>query len=301
MDITAVYINTYKYDFPFAKICIASIRYWYPDIPIFLIKDMGAGPFDTSVIESKLNVGVLDTAGKSFGWGFGKFEPLFKEGKESFLFMDADTAMVGPVLDQMKAIVGDFVVDKEVTTLEKIISLYYDPEKIRNLFSDFIFPGYCFNTGQWIGTSGILKRSDFETLVSWDPKPSLKFPEVFKQADQGVFNFIIHRKELERQLTVVKTQIMVWPEKGAADFIDLSALKNKSQKFPFIIHWAGMKENRLKDFPRADILTFYRDYYYLLVGESFRKYDNLSVLLNRWQHRAKLFRKSFHENIVGRR
>ena len=290
MDITAVYINTYKYDFPFAKICIASIRYWYPDIPIFLIKDMGAGPFDTSVIESKFNVGVLDTAGKSFGWGFGKFEPLFKEGKESFLFMDADTAMVGPVLDQMKAIEGDFVVDKEDTPVENIISLYYDPEKIKNLFSDFTFPGYCFNTGQWVGTSGILKRSDFETLVSWDPKPSLKFPEVFKQADQGVFNFIIHRKELERQLTVVKTQIMVWPEKGAADFIDLNAIQNKLDKFPFIIHWAGMKKDRFNDFPRADILNFFRDYYYSIVGDSYRKYDNFSFLVRRLKTKTGLFR-----------
>lgn len=299
MDVKAIYINTYKYDFPFARICIASIRYWYPEIPIYLIKDMGAGKFDTGVVETKLNVNILDTGGKSFGWGFGKFEPLFREGKESFLFMDADTVMVGRVLDKLKDINADFIVDKEEIPMEKIVTLYYHPDKIKSLFSDFTFPGYCFNTGQWAGTSGILKRSDFAQLVSWDPKPSLKFPDVFKQADQGIFNFIIHKKELEKELTVGKTQIMVWPEKGAADFIDINALKTKSDSFPLIIHWAGMKRRNIKDFPRTDILSFFREYYYTMVGESYRKYDSFSVLIHQWQHQTRLFKENLHNSFNG--
>jgi hypothetical protein len=290
MDISAVYINTYKYDFPFAKICIASIRYWYPNIPIFLIKDMGAGPFDTSLVETKLNVGVFDTNGKSFGWGFGKFEPLFREVKEGFLFMDADTVMVGPVLDKLKELPTEFIVDQEDTPMEKVINLYYHPENIRTLFADFTFPGYCFNTGQWAGTSGILKRSDFEQLVTWDPMPSLKFPDVFKNADQGIFNFIIHRKEFDKEITVSKKHIMVWPDKGRGDFIDLNAIQNKSDEFPFIIHWAGMKKDRLNDFPRADILNFFRNYYYSIVGDSYRKYDNFSFLVHRLKTKTGLFR-----------
>jgi hypothetical protein len=32
MNVNTIYISTYRLDFQFAKFCIASIRYWYPDI-----------------------------------------------------------------------------------------------------------------------------------------------------------------------------------------------------------------------------------------------------------------------------
>ena len=39
MTIDAVYIACYKYDLRFTRILVASIRHWYPEIPIYLIKD----------------------------------------------------------------------------------------------------------------------------------------------------------------------------------------------------------------------------------------------------------------------
>ena len=77
MKVEKIYINTYKFDFQQAKICIASIRYWYPQIPILLIKDHGMGAFDTNTVEKVWNVNIFDTQKKQFGWGYGKLEPLF--------------------------------------------------------------------------------------------------------------------------------------------------------------------------------------------------------------------------------
>ena len=51
MIVKKVFISTYRYDFHFARVCIASIRYWYPDIPIYLIKDENSGTFDTQYDE----------------------------------------------------------------------------------------------------------------------------------------------------------------------------------------------------------------------------------------------------------
>jgi len=293
MDVKAVYINTYKYDFQYAKICISSIRYWYPSIPIFLIKDMGAGKFDTSLVESKLNVAVYETHGKAFGWGFGKFEPLFKNDKEVFLFMDADTVMIGPLLDKVNGLDTQFVVDNEDLPIEKIISLYYDPKMIQDIYEKFEFPGYCFNSGQWIGTSGILKRADFDKLVTWNPKPTLKYPNIFKQADQGIFNFILHRKVIAGDLTIRRMPIMIWPDKGQADYVELDVIRKREDKYPMIIHWAGMKKRNLNDLPRADILVFFQDNYYSMVGDSYRKYDYLSSVYHYWEAWAKSLKKKF--------
>jgi len=283
MDVKAIYINTYKYDFSFAKICIASIRYWYPDIPILLIKDMGAGEFDTSMVERKLNVSVFETHGKSFGWGFGKFEPLFGNGNETFLFMDSDTVMIGPILDKVDGLNTQFIVDDEDLPIEKIKNLYYHPEMIGDIFEKFEFPGYCFNTGQWIGTSGILKRSDFEQVLTWNPRPTLKYPNIFKQADQGIFNFILHLKASTGNLSVRRMPLMIWPDKGKADYIELEAIRKKEGKYPMIIHWAGMKSRHMTGLPRADILEFFQEYYYSLVGKSFRIYDHFKDDYYHWE------------------
>jgi hypothetical protein len=277
MKVRSVYINTYKGDFSLAKVCIASIRYWYPEVPIVLIKDMGAGPFDTRFVEENFGVSVLDTGGKSYGWGFGKFEPLFRKERESFLFMDADTVMTGPVLDVVKDIDADFIVDDEVLPIGKIINLYYHPEKIKDIQPDFVFPGYAFNTGQWFGTSGVLTRDDFNSLVSWNPKPSLLYPDIFKQADQGVFNFIIHRKERLGQVSVCRLPLMVWPAEKNAEFIDLRAISERRSDYPLIIHWAGMKGKAASELPRKDIIDFFRSRYYLKAGDKRRLMDAIQL------------------------
>jgi len=266
MDVKAIYINTYRKDYPFARICIASIRHWYPEIPIFLIKDMGAGDFDTSATEVVWNVQVMDTGKKTFGWGFGKFEPLFREGRESFLFMDADTVMTGPVLDLVRDMDADFIVDEEVQSAAELAKLYYEPDGLKKLHPDFRYPGYSFNTGQWFGTSGFLNRSDLDEFVEWTPGPKLRHPEVFKQADQGLYNFLLQRKQANGEIRLVRIPLMIWPDGGAADHIDLAAIRGRVVKKTRVIHWAGMKHRKGKDLPRQDILDFFEHAYYQRTG-----------------------------------
>ncbi len=99
MKVSGVYINTHRYDFELAKICIGSIRFWYPEIPIYLIKDYSNGNFSTIIAEQKWGVQQFNCNRKKLGWGFGKLEPLFLNEGQAFLILDADTLMTGPVLD----------------------------------------------------------------------------------------------------------------------------------------------------------------------------------------------------------
>ena len=273
MNVKKVFINTYRYDFHFARVCIASIRYWYPDIPIFLIKDENSGKFDTGYDEKLWNIGVLDLERKRFGWGYGKLETLFLEDNESFFVIDADAVITGPVLDVVNTIDTDFIVDNEVQPDKRFNEIYFRLDRIGELDPEYIYPHYSFNTGQWFGKSNAVSRKDFETTLHWSEPPVTKSPEIVFNNDQTHLNYVVHTQERLGKISVSRIQLLAWPKDGAADFIKLEKIKTHSDIYPLVIHWAGMSSFKFSDLPRQDILNFYKDYYYSKSG-SLRKFSN---------------------------
>lgn len=266
MKVEKIYINTYKFDFQQAKICIASIRYWYPQIPILLIKDHGMGAFDTNTVEKVWNVNIFDTEKKQFGWGYGKLEPLFLEESEVFMVLDADTVMLGPVLDKIAGIEADFLVDNEVQPKHRFLEIYYNLDRINEIDPQFLYPGYSFNSGQWIGTSGLLQRSDFDDTLLWTTPPIPRYPDIVFNGDQAHLNFVLHRLESQGKVRLRRIELMLFPEQDTADFIDIALLKKKSSSYPLILHWAGMKIDFSNNLPRVDIYQFFESIYYSRLG-----------------------------------
>jgi len=269
VNVTTIYINAYKYDSDFAEICIASIRYWYPDISIVLIKDTGAGKFDTTSLEKEWAVKIFQSSRKRFGWGFGKWEPLFVSPVHSFLVLDADTVLTGPVLDVAKNITTQFIVHEEVQPLKRLNEIYYKLDRLKEVDDRFVFPGYTFNEGQWFGTSGVLTRKDFEPILEWTEPPRSKFPQILLYGAQGHFNFMLQLKTQLGFVSVTRKKIMIFPEGVSADFIDLKKIGAKVPDYPFVLHWAGYRFRTIEDLPRGDILGFYRDYYYSKLGKAY--------------------------------
>lgn len=261
MNIERVYVNTYRYDYILLRICIASIRYWYPDIPIFLIKDYASGKFDTSDIEKKWKLQILVTEIKCFGWGFGKLEPLFLKEDHQFLVLDSDTVMTGYILDSVKDVEADFTVDEELQEISEVKRLYYDTTQVQQIFAGFIYPGYTFNSGQWFGSSNKISKQDIAELVEWKSMPTLKYPQYFMPGDQGIFNLVLHFKERESLVKVHRTEMMIWPNDHAADIVDIESIKSKKNPLNRIIHWAGLKKDKLSEYQRYDILEFYFNYF----------------------------------------
>jgi len=274
MNVKKVFINTYRYDFHFAKICIASIRYWYPEIPIYLIKDESSGKFDTSFDEKTWNVGVLGIQRKKFGWGYGKLETLFLGVAESFFVIDADAVITGPVIDVVKEIDADFVVDDEVQPEKRFNEIYFRLDRIHELDPDYVYPGYSFNTGQWFGTSAILTRANFDLTLNWSEPPVSKSPEVVFNNDQTHLNYVLHTQERKKHVLVSRINLMVWPKDGSAEVIKLDSIKSHSGDQPFVIHWAGMSSIKFSELPRKDILDFYKNFYYSKAGH-LKKLSNL--------------------------
>lgn len=275
MRVDRVFINTYRYDFHLAKICIASIRYWYPDIPIYLIKDEKDGTFDTSHAQKIWNVKTLDIPRKKFGWGYGKLETLFLDDRETFFVIDADAVLTGPVIDVARNIDADFIVDTEQQPAKRFKEIYYDLDRINELDKELVYPGYSFNSGQWFGSSSLIRRQDFNKTLDWDEPPVSKDNTIVVNNDQGHLNYIIHSFEQLKRISVARIKLMIWPVEGNADFIELKKIKERSAEYPFVIHWAGMSSVKLSDLPRQDILKFYKDFYYSRSGKMNRFADTV--------------------------
>jgi len=260
MHIDRIYIATQKHDVRLARICVASIRYWYPEFPIYLIKDYYNGDFSTEEIERVWNVGVFETVNRYFGWGMSKLEPVFSERGTRMLILDSDTVFTGRVLDRFAPHTEDFIVHFEDQPPQRIGEIYFDLSRLKEFDPEFRFPGQVFNTGQYVATGGLLSREDFRA-VSWTTTPpSLKHPEIFRNGEQGVLNYVLMKKAALGQLTLSGEPFMRWPLDGIDD-ISLPMLAADSP-YAEVIHWAGLTKPKLGDMLRADILSFFENFYY---------------------------------------
>lgn len=263
LPVEAIYIATHKHDMRLTRICVASIRYWYPGIPIFLIKDRIGGDFSTEEIEREWNVGVFQTDVDKFGWGFAKLEPIFKEGGERALIIDADIAFVGKVLDVLSRQSESMLVHHEDQPPEpsgRFKELYFSLDLLRKYDPAFHFPQFSFNSGQFVVKTGILSRSDFDGLIKWDAPRSVARPEIFNKSDQGVLNYVAMKKQAEGEISIARLPFMVWNPDEMRGF-EISRI-NQESPYPQLIHWAGLRRPSMMDMPRADILAMFEDLYY---------------------------------------
>jgi len=273
--IQRIYVAGYKHDIMYARSCVASIRKWYTDIPITLIKDESYGPYSTSDIENYFNADVLQCDIKQFGWGFSKLEALYIEKKEKFLIVDADTVLMGPVLDLLNDYKEDFVVPAIKTTTDFQENQYFDPTTIEKWDDTFKHTGYGFNTGQWVGTSGIFKRSDLTSFVNYKSSPISLYEEgLFKCGEQGFLNYFLFKHQ---QLHNISLAIVPFMEIGNNHKVDaIQSIDDVQTKDSLIIHWAGIRTQNIEHAANGWILKKYIDYYYdaLPFGKLRYFYDN---------------------------
>lgn len=261
MKIQTIYIATYRYDLPFTRACVASIREFYPDISIKLIKDYFYGAFDTREIERTFGIGVFETEYKVFGWGFSKLEPLFQEDQERYLILDSDIVFAGKVLDLLDAHEESFIVDYEAVTDAFVESHYFSSDLLARIDPDFAFPGYTFNTGQMVGTSGIFKRSDFEGLVYWEQgqPPQLSDPSVFKLGEQGLINYFLMKQAALGRISLKRLNFM---EVGDTRKPIAMGRLMEGQGYPFLIHWCGLRCESFDEMINGSILKHFSNKYY---------------------------------------
>lgn len=245
------------------RICIASIRFWYPDVPIWLLKDHHYGNFSSSEMEKYWNVQVYPARRKELGWGFGKLEVMTELPARRFLFLDSDTAFAGRVLDHLESLEEDLVVEnKDYVAIDEVEDQFFSLDAVHQLDLTFKFPGFGFNTGQFVATTGLVTRGDLEGLVDWQTL-TVKHAEVFKKGEQGLLNYVVLRKMQRGELTLRREPLMVWPgEIGHAKHIQVRDFTSQGLHRQ-VIHWAGMRWGKTpEEMLRSDILLHFESIYY---------------------------------------
>ncbi|MEO8576304.1 MAG: hypothetical protein ABI556_06385, partial [Gemmatimonadales bacterium] len=124
------------------RICVASIRYYYPGVAIHIVKDEVNGRFSTSSLEKAFKVEVLDLGLKNYGWCTGKISVLLsgKLAGRKILLLDSDIVFIGKVLDTLLPHLhsADFIVSPEYVSdpeSDWFPKIYYDTSWARQHFS----------------------------------------------------------------------------------------------------------------------------------------------------------------------
>lgn len=262
MKIDGVVISCYRFDLEFTRICVASIRYWYPNVPIWLLKDHQYGDFSTTEVEKYWNV-QLYPAQEKLAWGFGKLVVMTELPPRRFLFLDSDTAFSGRVLDHLESFDEDIVVEnKDYVAAGEVETQFFSLDGIRQLDPSFKFPGFGFNGGQLVATTGVLTKEDFAGLLDWQTL-AVKHPDIFKMGDQGLTNYVVLRKMQRGELTLRREPLMVWP--GVAAGAKHIQVTDFTSGVPHqqVIHWAGLRWGKTpEEMLRSDILLHFEKMYY---------------------------------------
>lgn len=272
--VDVIYVAACDIDSRFTRICIASIRRYYPTARIQLFVGAPLVPGLARELSRYWDVGIADIPTGNYSWGYVKLEALFGKDGERFLMLDSDTIMTGRVLDRLAGSKAPFVVDDEPLPDEYARLLYYDWEKLEAAGHGATpRPAFLFNSGQWIGTAGALARGDFEPWLDWSMPRRLHHPQFFKAGDQGVFNFIVNRKVEREGLQVDRHKIMRWPGHSLEGLDAVSVARGTAE--PMIVHWAGLKKMRQREMLGADLLAYFEREYYrrMPLGVLRRSYD----------------------------
>ena len=267
-DLTIV-VCCNKKDVYLANICIASIRYFYPDIRIELIKDPGNGNFNTTELERSFNVRVVDLGIKQLGWSGAKFHYLYLQEKKGnkILILDADIVFVGPFLERLlpEILKNDYTVSFEENLHpreEWVKSIFFDIDAVKNAYPNYQYPGYFFNAGQIFLTVGAIEENVLYEFFNPTTYPFWQKNELFPLVDQSVYNYLLPTLHLENKIKLGKAKFMLWA--GSHDLKNISlkevATGNVDEG---LIHWAGcVRVNYVKKMLRGDILMFFEDWYY---------------------------------------
>ena len=258
----SIYVTASRRDARFTRMCVASIRYFYPDAPIKLLK---GGTLQVG-LEDELrkfwNVSAADIEDRpDWGYGFVKLEPLFAEPGQRFMVLDSDLVMAGKVLDHWTSASPQFVVDDEYQTEDAVNSTYYDWREVRAIDPEAKAPPCVFNTGQWFGTSGVLSRADFAPWLDWSgPVPKLRHPGLFKSGEQGLLNYVINKKAAAGEISLERCNLMLWPGPG----VDVPTRDDvaRGNAPSIVIHWAGLKRRRIENMAGGEILAMFEKLYY---------------------------------------
>lgn len=253
-----------KSDVWLARIAVASVRYYYPEIPIFLIKDLSNGDFSTTEIEDAFNVKIYRTVRKFFGWGFSKIEPFLIGETQLTFVMDADAVMTGYCLEQLENEKADVVVSGyQETRPDQLKRSYFDLGNLAIHDPEFTHTGQVFNSGQMLIDFSKFDKTDFKKtgIEEADEKLKSTLIHIYGKSDQGILNYVFLKKSQLKEINLSDAGFMLWPHGKNTPNVSVEDLKDGNSQ-PKVMHWAGPKDPIPHLLKQSHILLFFEDIYY---------------------------------------
>jgi hypothetical protein len=251
---------------------IASVRHYMGDVPICLLID---GAFPTDDMQRAFGVQTLYRAGvkdeflrkESFNWGLTKMVALWESPFEKFLFLDADTLVLGDLTEKLKngpmKMDWDFFIDKPRYQYDEktVRQWFFDVKKMEQIFPEFRWRDYTaryFCTGVWAARRGVFPLKEYKEIL----KLYLSDRKLFFPGEMGFLNFMIFRAEAAGKLKVAAAEIQVLVPDFTADELNRRwQIDNPPANIPaseaVALHYTSLKPAMSEGRP-ARPMTYFR-------------------------------------------
>jgi hypothetical protein len=296
----AVVVFANRKDFFLTKLCVASIRYYYPDVEIFLVKDYLNGNFHTSRLCKAFNVKLIPLGKRYFGWSAAKIFFLLNDKlpRRRYLCLDSDIIFIGKVLDKLNRENGDFVLHPEVYPQpfsDTVKEVFLDPEKVAPYYKEYAYPGFFFNAGQTVVKPGILKRDIFLPAFNPDVYPYYKNPNVFPLVDQSILNIVVSIMHKRKEITLSTIPYMLWSVDFFAEKDNQQFKKFADGSHEFLVHYAGdVRTPEIEKMKGFDLLRFFREFYMARLSKAGQFADRQQDKLSK----SRLTRMLYYKNRI---
>jgi hypothetical protein len=234
LDNFGIIICCCRFDSFFAQGCVASVRHFYPDVPVTLFTD---DTFDTRGIERGLGISVLRREDiqdpflrqTNTGWGLPKMTPFWEGPYERFLYLDADTIVWGDVIARhLQGDDWDFVADvgdvegrpwtPGVGTDAWLRKEYFNPEVMEQALPDFDWRRYApwfFCTGTFAARRGAFDLEDYKRLLHLRET----VPGLFPVGEMPLLNTLIFRAHQRGTIRLRRTPMQMLCDYTNADWL----------------------------------------------------------------------------------
>ena len=152
------------------------------------------------------------------------------------LSIDCDIVLAGRFLDELyqKTEGADFVVDPDYTAdinSEEFKKHYYTFDVIKKMDPDFEYPGFAFNGGQSIVTTGKLTKELLAPFFDVTTFPYYKRRDILPQADQSLLNYLLPKLQREGKIKIAPVNFMLWSDEAKTKTLDLKKLKEGKDRY----------------------------------------------------------------------
>ena len=206
-DAFGVVIACCSVDAHYAAGCVASVRFFMPEVPVCILYDGEDVPVyfrdDEGLhLLTRDNVQSQALRERSFGPGVTKMVALFESPFETFLYLDADTTVCGDLREIADFQDYDLIVDRRGWADDDAInSWFFDPVAVSRYFPGFDWAGHradYFCTGTFFARRNALRMERYLELLDFVDA----HPNVFKFWEMGLLNYMIFEAQDQNRCRV---------------------------------------------------------------------------------------------------